>query len=179
MSLPPLVARLYPPPVARPYPPPVARLYPPPVSRPHLKRFRSSEHYGLCNGQLDEFTTFFKCHVSMHGCRHIRPWLIKFSNVILNCVMLSHLIIFMEVSPTQEEQTLRWLTFKCKITKLTLVMLLKYTPVTQNILCFIFFMCLATMHHETTVDRNLKTICSLWFYHTCDLEIRSRSANPV
>ena len=104
---PPPVARPYPPHVARPYPPPVARLYPPPVSRPHLKRFRSSEHYGLCNGQLDEFTTFFKCHVSMHGCRHIRPWLIKFSNVILNCVMLSHLIIFMEVSPTQEEQTLR------------------------------------------------------------------------
>ena len=40
---------------------------------------------------------------------------------------------------TEEKQTLRWLTFKCKIETMMLVMSLKYTPVTQRILCLIFF----------------------------------------
>ena len=35
-------------------------------------------------------------------------------------------------------------------------MSLKYTPVTQSILCLIFFMYVATMYHLTTVDKNLK-----------------------
>ena len=30
------------------------------------------------------------------------------------------------------------------------------------------------MYHETTLDKNLKTIDRLWFWHTCDPEIRSR-----
>ena len=55
----------------------------------------------------------------------------------------------------------RRLTFKCKITKIVLVMSLKYTPLTQSILCLIFLMCLATMCHETAVDKNLETVCSL------------------
>ena len=38
----------------------------------------------------------------------------------------------------QEEKMLRQLTFKCKIAKIVLVMSLKYTPVTQSILCLIF-----------------------------------------
>ena len=41
--------------------------------------------------------------------------------------MDSHLCI-------QEEHTLRQLTFKCKITKIVLVMSLKYTPVTQSLM---------------------------------------------
>ena len=32
--------------------------------------------------------------------------------------------------------------------------------VTQSILCWIFLMYVVTMHHQTTVDKNLKTICS-------------------
>ena len=52
---------------------------------------------------------------------------------------------------------------------------LPYTSVTQTTLCLIFLMCVAAMFHYTRVDKNLKTICSLWFWHTCDLEIRSRS----
>ena len=35
-------------------------------------------------------------------------------------------------------------------------MSLKYTPVTQSILCLIFFIYVATMYHLTTVDKNLK-----------------------
>ena len=35
------------------------------------------------------------------------------------------------------------------------------------------------MHHQTAVDKNLKTIYSLWFWHTCDLEIRLRLSNLV
>ena len=38
----------------------------------------------------------------------------------------------------------RWLTFKHKITKIMLVMSLKYTPVTQSILCQIFLMSVRT-----------------------------------
>ena len=41
----------------------------------------------------------------------------------------------------------------------------------------IFSMCVATTHYSTTVDKILLTICSLWFWHTCDLEIRSRPSN--
>ena len=52
----------------------------------------------------------------------------------------------------------------------------EYTSVTQSRLCLIFLMCVATMDHWTTVAKNLKTIRSLWFWHTCDLEIRSRSS---
>ena len=55
------------------------------------------------------------------------------------------------------------------------VLTLKYTLVTQSILCLIFLIRLAFMYHETTLDKNLKTIYSLWFWHTCDPEIRSRS----
>ena len=44
------------------------------------------------------------------------------------------------------KQTLRRLTFQCKITKIMLVMSLKYTPVMQSILCLIFSMCAATIH---------------------------------
>ena len=47
----------------------------------------------------------------------------------------------------QEELMFRRLTFKCNITKIVLVMSLTYTTVTQSILCLIFLMCVATMHH--------------------------------
>ena len=49
----------------------------------------------------------------------------------------------------QEKQMLRQLAFnfKCKITKLVLVMSLKYTIVTQSILCSICLMCVPIMHH--------------------------------
>ena len=57
----------------------------------------------------------------------------------------------------QQQQTLSPLTFNCKIT----IMSLKYTPVTQSILCLISLMCAATTHHQTTVDKNMKTICSI------------------
>ena len=55
----------------------------------------------------------------------------------------------------------RWVTFMCKITKIMSVMSLKYKPVTQFTLCLIFLMCVATMHHYTTVDQYLKISCSL------------------
>ena len=45
--------------------------------------------------------------------------------------------------------------------KIMIVRCLKYTPVMQSILCLNFLMCVATKHHYTTVDKNLKTICSL------------------
>ena len=61
--------------------------------------------------------------------------------------------------------------------KLMLFMSLKCTPVTQSTLCLIFFICIATMYHLTTEDMKLETIGSLWFWHTCDLELRSRSSN--
>ena len=76
----------------------------------------------------------------------------------------------------KKSKTLRPLTFKCNVMKIVLIMPLKYIPVTQSILCLIFLMCVATMHHYTTMDENLiYTICSLWFWHTCDLEIQERS----
>ena len=34
-----------------------------------------------------------------------------------------------------------------QITKIMLAVSLEYTPVTQSILCMIFLMCMATMHH--------------------------------
>ena len=37
-----------------------------------------------------------------------------------------------------------------------LVISLNYTPVTQSILCLIFFMYVATIHQQTTLDKNLK-----------------------
>ena len=54
--------------------------------------------------------------------------------------------------------------------------LLKYTHI---ILCLVFLMCVATMHYQTTVDKNLKPICSLWYWNTGELEIRWRSSNLV
>ena len=45
----------------------------------------------------------------------------------------------------------------------------------QSVLCLIFLICVATTHHLTEVDKSVKTIRSSWFWHTCDLEIRSRS----
>ena len=47
----------------------------------------------------------------------------------------------------QEEQTLKRFTLKCKIQNNLLVMSLKYTTVTQSILCLVFLMSVATMHH--------------------------------
>ena len=41
------------------------------------------------------------------------------------------------------------------------VMSLKYTPVTQSMPCLMSLMCVASIHHLTTVDKNLKTICRL------------------
>ena len=41
----------------------------------------------------------------------------------------------MTICLQKEEQMLRGLTFKCKIKKIVLVTSLKYTPVTQSILC--------------------------------------------
>ena len=41
-----------------------------------------------------------------------------------------------------------------------------------------FFMYVATMHCLNYGEQK-KTICSLWFWHTFDLEIRSRSSNLV
>ena len=61
----------------------------------------------------------------------------------------------------QEEHTLRRLKFICRFTKLVLLKSRKCTPVTQSILCLIFLMCVATMHHYTTMDKNLITMCSL------------------
>ena len=46
----------------------------------------------------------------------------------------------------------------CKIRKTVLFMSLKYTQVTQSILCWIFLVCVATMHHLTTVDKKLKAV---------------------
>ena len=40
---------------------------------------------------------------------------------------------------------IRQLTFKCKILKIVLVMSLKYTTVTQSMLCLIFLMYVRTM----------------------------------
>ena len=58
---------------------------------------------------------------------------------------------------SQGEQMLRQLTLKCKITTTKKhVMCIKYTPVTQSQPCLIFFMCVATIYHKTTVDKNLK-----------------------
>ena len=37
-------------------------------------------------------------------------------------------------------------------------MSLKYTQVTQSILCWIFLVCVAIMHHLTTVDKKLKAV---------------------
>ena len=85
----------------------------------------------------------------------------------------------LSLSVLPEEQTLRRLTFKCKVTKIVLVMSLRHMPVTQSIPYLIFSMCAATMHCKTTVDQNLKTICRFQFWHTCDLEIRARSSNLV
>ena len=47
----------------------------------------------------------------------------------------------------QQEQMLRRPTFKCKITKIMLVLSLKYTQVTQSMMCLILLMRVATMHH--------------------------------
>ena len=45
--------------------------------------------------------------------------------------------------------------------KIVYVMSLKCTPLTQSVLCLILLMCVATKYHYTTVEKNLKTICSL------------------
>ena len=78
--------------------------------------------------------------------------------------------------PRQEERTLRWLAFKCRTTKYVSVMSLKYTPVTQRILCLIFLMCVATLQYQTVVNKNLKTICSLWFWYAFGVEQDSNHA---
>ena len=62
-----------------------------------------------------------------------------------------------------------------KLEKNVLPMSLKYTPVTQSIVCLIFLTCAATMHHINSwtriFEKNKTTVCSLWFWHTHDLEI--------
>ena len=49
-----------------------------------------------------------------------------------------------------------------------------YTSHTKHTLLYLFHGC---NNHAplTTVDQSLETICSLWFWHACDLEIRSVS----
>ena len=64
--------------------------------------------------------------------------------------------------------------------KIVLVMSLKYTPVTQSILCLILFMYVRTTQSlKCSGHKSKKTICSLWFWQTCDFATRSRSSNPV
>ena len=76
----------------------------------------------------------------------------------------------------QEQQMLRWLTFKCKMTKIVLVMSLAHQS--HKAYSAWWFQCVQkTMHPWTTVDMDLTTICSWWFWQTCDLQIRSRSSN--
>ena len=41
------------------------------------------------------------------------------------------------------------------------VSLLFLIPVTQSILCLILIMCIESMHHYTTADKNKKTICGV------------------
>ena len=53
----------------------------------------------------------------------------------------------------REEQMLRRITFKCKITKSFCFI---NTYASHKALCLIFFICVAAMHHSTTVDKNLK-----------------------
>ena len=64
----------------------------------------------------------------------------------------------------REEQMLWWLTFKCKITKITLVMSLKYTSMTQSKLCL---MCSnhAPLNYsgwESKSNLRLKILTYLW-----------------
>ena len=72
-------------------------------------------------------------------------------------------------------------------------MSVKYTPATQSTLCSIFLMCVAAMHRlkyswqelkkqqqqqqNTHTHKKKKQKRSLRFWHTCDLEIRSRPSN--
>ena len=65
-------------------------------------------------------------------------------------------------STIQKEQTLRRLTFKCKIRKIVLVMPLKYTGVAQSILCLTFLICVATMHRLNYSGQDSKN--NLQFY---------------
>ena len=50
------------------------------------------------------------------------------------------------------------------------VVFFKYTAITQSILGLIFSVSVGTMRNYTTVDKNLKTISGLRFWHTCDFE---------
>ena len=48
-------------------------------------------------------TTYVICRVSVHGCCHVCPWLIEFSDVVFRCFTLSWWSVFMEVSPIEIE----------------------------------------------------------------------------
>ena len=97
-----------------------------------------------------ELLQFLSCTSFHHSISLV--FFLSFS--VLTCVLCNVNAWMYADFTKQEEQTLRWLTFKSKIAKIMLVMSLKYTPVTQSILCLNFLMCVATMHHKTTVHKS-------------------------
>ena len=95
-----------------------------------------SHAYTIITTSLQNSNTKF-----FHLFRHL---LIKWSSLCLFVAGKRLTLIFFFQN---QEQTFTWLIFKCKLTKIVIVMSLKYIPVTQSILCLILLMCVATMHH--------------------------------
>ena len=94
-----------------------------------------------------------KCPIRVLG--HF--YLIKQTSHLQNALSVLGLNIWLLL--LNKESKIRWLTFKCKIIKITLVIFLKCMPVTQSILGFFISMFVATTHHLTPPP---PTCCTLW-----------------